>query len=462
MNKNSLSVAVVGHANAGKTSLMRTLLRDTEFGDVADQAGTTRHVEGSALVIDESNSLALFDTPGLEDSIRLQHILSRYFTDKSVDGIERLHYFLAHIADYPEFEQEAKVLRALLSSDLIFYVIDLREPVLGKYRDELQILSYAAKPIIPVLNFTAQGGDNLAQWKAQLARLNFHALVSFDNVHFNFSDEIKIYQKMQTLLADKESLLQKFIVQRQCQWEERFHAASEIVANLFIESACVRFKTANTDQEVEQTTLKLQQVVRKAENRAVRQLLKLYQFRKEDLANSQLPVEQDGWQLDLFSVDNLQEFGIKLTSDIAKGAGLGVAIDLVTAGMTLGAAAFTGGVAGALWGVKKRYYEEIEAKIKGCRYIALNDVTLQVLWLRQLKLLDLFQKRGHASFDKIDYQVSNSGHLLPKNWSKWLRQLRSHPNWSSLNKNMREAEDSKRQLFADKISSEIVNGLTKL
>ena len=39
MSENRLSVAVVGHANAGKTSLVRTLLRDTEFGEVADQAG---------------------------------------------------------------------------------------------------------------------------------------------------------------------------------------------------------------------------------------------------------------------------------------------------------------------------------------------------------------------------------------------------------------------------------------
>ena len=71
MNKNTLSVAVVGHANAGKTSLIRTLLRNSEFGEVADQAGTTRHVEGSSVVIDEASNIALFDTPGLEDSMRL-------------------------------------------------------------------------------------------------------------------------------------------------------------------------------------------------------------------------------------------------------------------------------------------------------------------------------------------------------------------------------------------------------
>jgi GTP-binding protein EngB required for normal cell division len=464
MSKKGLSVAVVGHANAGKTSLMRTLLRDPEFGEVADQAGTTRHVEGGALLMDDSNSLALFDTPGLEDSMRLHHILNGYFTKQSVDGVERLQHFLAHQSEYPELEQEAKVLRTLLSNDLIFYVVDLREPILGKYRDELQILSYAAKPVIPVLNFTQAGAANLEQWKTQLARLNFHAFVSFDNVHFKFIDEIKIYQKMQTLLADKEELLQAFINQRRIQWSERFNAASVIVANLFVESACVRYKAVNTEQQIEQATLKLKQAVRNAESKCVRRLLRLYQFRKEDVEKSELPVEQDGWQLDLFSADNLQEFGIKLTGNIAKGAGVGVAVDLVTAGMTLGVAAVTGGVAGALWGVKQRYYDEIQAKIKGCRYICLNDTTLQVLWLRQIKLLALLQQRGHASVDKIDYQVSQDKQKneLPKNWSKWLRKSRNHPDWSSLNENGADIEDSKRLLFIEQVSAEMVNQLGDL
>lgn len=458
MSDRCLSVAVVGHANTGKTSLIRTLLRDTEFGEVADHAGTTRHVEGSELVIDKSSSLALFDTPGLEDSIRLLAILQAYFVDQRVDGIERLQYFLSHIADYPDLEQEAKVLRALLNNNIVFYVIDLREPILGKYLDELQILSYAAKPVIPVLNFTKQGNANLQQWKTQLARLNFHAFVTFDSVHFNFADELKIYQKMHSLLADKESLLDNLIKQRQKQWSERFNAAKEIVALLFVQCACVRYQTLNNEHAIDRSTHKLQKVVRQAEKKCINRLLRLYQFRKSDLQESELPVGQDGWKLDLFSADNLQVLGIKLTGNIAKGAGAGVAIDLLAAGMSLGAAAVTGGFIGALWGVKQRYYDEIEAKIKGFRYICLDDLTLQVLWLRQLKLLAVLQKRGHASFAKITYQTSelDSENVLPENWDKWLRQLRSHPNWSSLNLSSVDLQESERQLFIEKICALMV------
>ena len=45
-----LRVAVVGHTNTGKTSLLRTLARDAGFGEVSDSAGTPRHVVGLRLM----------------------------------------------------------------------------------------------------------------------------------------------------------------------------------------------------------------------------------------------------------------------------------------------------------------------------------------------------------------------------------------------------------------------------
>lgn len=455
-NMSDLSVAVVGHANAGKTSLMRTLLRDSEFGDVADQAGTTRHVEGGALLIDESKRLALFDTPGLEDSIELLSILSDFFPGENVDGIERLQYFLSHLTDYPDLQQEAKVLRALLNNDLIFYVIDLREPILGKYQDELKILSYATKPVIPVLNFTELGEENIEAWKEQLARLNFHAYVSFDNVHFKFSDELKIYKKMQTMLADKEALLEDLITLREQQWLETFNSAKKLVANLFIEAGCARYQVDNRQSIISDKTSKLQQAVRQAEKHCVQQLLQLYQFRLADLHNNELPIQHGAWQLDLFSSDNLQEFGINLGGHIAKGAGVGVAIDVAVGGITLGAAALSGGVVGALWSVKQRYYDEIEAKITGKRYLCIDDATLQVLWLRQLTLLVTLQQRGHASLNKIELQANAplSADNLPPKWSRYLSKLRSHPEWSTLNKNY-QGDSLKREKLLEQLTDDI-------
>ena len=67
-----LALAVVGHTNAGKTSLLRTLTRRRDFGEVS-QLGTTRHVEAVELATDDGVRLRFLDTPGLEDPIGLLH-----------------------------------------------------------------------------------------------------------------------------------------------------------------------------------------------------------------------------------------------------------------------------------------------------------------------------------------------------------------------------------------------------
>ncbi len=45
-----LDIAVVGHTNAGKTSLLRTLARDSGFGEVSPSPATTREISAIALV----------------------------------------------------------------------------------------------------------------------------------------------------------------------------------------------------------------------------------------------------------------------------------------------------------------------------------------------------------------------------------------------------------------------------
>ena len=72
-----LKLALVGHTNVGKTSLLRTLTRDVEFGEVSPRASTTRHVEGARLSVDGQALLELYDTPGLEDAITLLDYLER-------------------------------------------------------------------------------------------------------------------------------------------------------------------------------------------------------------------------------------------------------------------------------------------------------------------------------------------------------------------------------------------------
>ncbi|HRB98306.1 MAG TPA: GTPase domain-containing protein, partial [Nitrosomonas sp.] len=152
-----LNIAVVGHTNTGKTSLIRTMLRSTEFGVIEDAAGTTRHVEQATIAADNEPILNLYDTPGLEDSRALfAHIKKLQTKLKPLTPAQILEHFITHVSVNDPLEQEAKVIRQVLRSDILLYIIDVREPFLEKYRLELDILTQSAKPIIPVFNFIAE------------------------------------------------------------------------------------------------------------------------------------------------------------------------------------------------------------------------------------------------------------------------------------------------------------------
>src|SRR5690348_16769964 len=127
-----IDLAVVGHTNTGKTSLMRTLLRDEHFGEVADSPGTTRHVESAQLLTqDRRPILTLRDTPGLEDAMgALDYIEQMVPADERLDGPDRIQRLLDSPESAGRFEQECRVLSTVLATDAALYVIDARDPVL--------------------------------------------------------------------------------------------------------------------------------------------------------------------------------------------------------------------------------------------------------------------------------------------------------------------------------------------
>jgi hypothetical protein len=449
MTESAIRIAVVGHANTGKTSLMRTLLRDTSFGTVSNSPGTTRHVEGASLVVGDDAIITLYDTPGLEDSIGLLELLESFSDANNVDGIDRLRELLANMERFPQFQQEAKVVRQLLQSDLLFYVIDCREPVLGKYRDELTILSYAARPVIPILNFVAAPGASPELWREQLARLGLHATVEFDTVVFSFEGEKRLYQKIQSLLGQHYEPVQRLIDERHQQLLLCWQAAARYSAELLIDVAAYRVEVA---QEEESTALRsetalMQNTVRKAEERCTKSLLRLFGFSTNDLVAAQLPVHGDRWESDLFDPRNLAQFGIKAGSAAMKGAAAGAGVDMLTGGLSLGLGTVLGATAGVLWSGGKRFGRDIAVSVRGHHQICVDDGTLQVLWYRQHQLLLALLDRGHAAVQPLQYKEDTRD--LPPQWKKWLKRCRNNGLWSSLNKNYDLAEPGRDDVLED-------------
>ncbi|MBV2134144.1 DUF3482 domain-containing protein [Pseudomonas sp. MAP12] len=449
-----LKLAVVGHTNVGKTSLLRTLTRDVGFGEVSHRPSTTRHVEGARLSVDGEALLELYDTPGLEDAIALRDYLDALEPPGvRLDGPERIQRLLASPEARARFEQEAKVLRQLLASDAGLYVIDAREPVLAKYRDELAVLADCGKPLLPVLNFVASAEHREADWRTALARLGLHALVRFDSVAPPLDGERRLYESLALLLERARPQLERLIVDHEAQRRARRQAAARLIAELLLDAAAGRRLVPGDEASLASATTQLRSDLRSREQRCVDDLLRLYAFRSDDAEAGELPLLDGRWGDDLFHPATLKQLGVKVGGGMAAGAAAGAGIDLLAGGITLGAAAALGAIAGGTWQTLRNYGGRIKGKLTGQRELSVDDAVLRLLALRQRQLLGALEARGHAAQQQIRLDTPQAQAWREGQLPAALQRARAHPEWSTLNGAIRgqyaERQEEIRRLAAE-------------
>ncbi len=468
----ALKLAVVGHTNTGKTSLLRTLLRDVYFGEVKNEAATTRHVEQAKLTDSQTGEVlvVLYDTPGLEDASGLMDWLEDNTASRR-DGIERLQQFLAAdiaqggdaLTSNEDYSQEAKVIRQLLASDMAIYVVDAREPVLGKYKDELAILSWAAIPVMPVFNFTDSQDANIDEWQTMLARRNLHISTRFDSVAFEFKDEMRLWQNLATMLTHSE-MLEQLMARRTENWAQLYEEANIIIADFLLNVASF-VREISEDDDPMPVLAQMQEAVRQSERAMQHNLLNLYKF--YDNAVAATPLELQAYQQDPFDPELLKSYGIRTTSGAAAGALLGLGIDAAALGTTLGLGAAIGGIAGGLLSNTS----SIADRLTGIKRLYIDPATLTLLATRAMDLLTALRHRGHAATDatqliysgaKNDAGMSNNDnednvvtpwppHKLPSE----LKKARGKPQWSSLSSGKSEQAQLLRTDMAWSLASKL-------
>jgi hypothetical protein len=173
----TVSLCLVSHTNAGKTTLARTLLR-RDIGEVGDRAHVTEFAERHELLVEGEDALLLWDTPGFGDSVRLL---------KRLRGADRplanpVAWFLSTVwdryADRPFWCSQQAMKSARDEADLVLYVANAAEdPQAAAYVEpELEILAWLGKRVFVLLN---QLGDqppaealaaDLGRWQAAAAR----------------------------------------------------------------------------------------------------------------------------------------------------------------------------------------------------------------------------------------------------------------------------------------------------
>jgi tRNA U34 5-carboxymethylaminomethyl modifying GTPase MnmE/TrmE len=429
-----IRIAVVGHTNTGKTSLLRTMTRDVGFGEVSNRAATTRRVEATTLLIDGAPAITLFDTPGLEDSSGLLEHLDRRRQEMNSDWTDAIASFLEDDRPPKAFRQEAKALRQLLDCDISLYVIDARDTVHGKHKDELEILGRSGRPILPVLNFVADPEAKPDLWRAQLARVNMHAVAAYDTVVLDELNELQLYEKIKSLIDPFKETLEAVIADVTERRRALRRASATLISNLLIDAAAYVLTVSSESEDDQREGLEnLKQRLRDGEQHCVEALMELHRFKPGDFLSETLPIEEGAWGLDLFSPESLTEFGLATGTAAATGALAGLAVDAMVGGMTLGAAALTGAAVGGLAGAVSSRGREILDGLRGYRELRAERGTLALLAHRQIALVRALLRRGHASQERLrlrEADVEEKKEALTDDVLRILKDARHHPEWS--------------------------------
>jgi transposase len=423
----TIRIAVIGHTNAGKTSLLRTLMRDRAFGEVSSRPATTRHVEATTLRLPGALELELADTPGLEDSMGLLDALHAADPSPRATGAARIAAFLAGPLATGDFAQEAKALRQLLASDLALYVVDAREPVLGKYQDEFAIIAASGRPCLVVLNFIATPAAEPARWRTALQSAGIHNVSTFDTVVFDAEDERRLWQQIGLLLPAAEAHCTALVAARARELLAQREQAARLIADALIDCLALRELLDGRGRSA------LVDKVRRREHALSRDLLGLFRFVEADFAGCDLPLAGAVWTFDAFDTDLLKELGLSLGTSAAKGAAAGAVVDALTAFHSLGAATLIGGALGAGLDAASRIGRHARERWRGERYEQLDEAAALFIARRAVLLVQDLSCRGHAAMSPLAARTE-LGKSLPdeERLRKYLARAARHPGWSAL------------------------------
>ena len=448
-------IAVIGHTNAGKTSLMRTLTRQRDFGRISAHPATTRHVELAELAVAGGTVLRLYDTPGFEDSSGLLAHLERLKAERGEDWIETIAAFVADPALQAGFGQEAKALKQILASDILLYVIDLREAVRAKHRDELEVIGRCARPVLPVLNFLGPAATAEPGWREQLARVNMHAVVAFDTVAYREADELALYAKIASLSDAFAPALERLMAELKSARATLRRASALAVAELVVDAAAARRRyPSDSDAERESVAAALKEAVRRREAETVSTLLDLHRFDRQDYAPEALPFSHGRWQEDLFDPALLERITVDTTKAAVTGATAGLAIDLMTGGLTLGMAALVGATAGVVLDTARRHGGRLLDRARGFAELTVAEPTLRHLAARNAALVAALLGRGHGAVMPIRAETP-AAERWAERLAPLLAQARRSPRWSGLGDDRRADAPAGRAALVERIATVI-------
>ncbi len=350
-----ITLSLVSHTNAGKTTLARTLLR-RDVGEVLDQAHVTEVAEGFTLIATGDCELWLWDTPGFGDSARLMKRLRRH----SKPILWFVQQVWDRITDRPLWSSQQAALNIRDEADVVLYLIKAAEEPeeAGYVAPELEILGWIGRPIILLLNQTGEAdsgpeamAERLEAWRRHAERFAaVHEVLALDAFSRCWVQESLLLSAVVPLLPAERRPAMAALEEA---WNERnlgvFERAVSGLARYLAGAAADREQLADKrpDRAEKQRGMEaLGERLERATEDLMAALLKLHGL--EGSAGAEIDRQLDAYAVNGEGLD--AEKGA-VWGGVVSGALGGLTADLMTGGLSFGGGMLAGIILGALGGV---------------------------------------------------------------------------------------------------------------
>jgi hypothetical protein len=344
----TISLSLVSHTNVGKTTLMRTLLRQ-DIGEVADRPHVTEVAEAGVLLESrEGDVLRLWDTPGLGDSARL---LKRLRASGNPIGW-MLSQVWDRFADRPFFSTQQALKNVRDEADVVLYLVNAAEdPASSAYVPiELEILGWIGRPVVLLLNQSGRARPREEEardenaWRAALAEFReIRGALTLDAFARCWVQEDRLFATVQAALPQEKLAA---LGRLRGAWRQRnlevFEASVDALATELAAVLADR-EPLEPGDDPSRAVSALARRAQAASREATARLIAAHGLAGH--ARDEIPRRV------------AEQFDVKRPADVAKTGLLGgvlsgllggLTADLASGGASLGAGAIIGGILGAL------------------------------------------------------------------------------------------------------------------
>jgi hypothetical protein len=363
----TVTISLISHTNAGKTTLARTLL-GRDVGEVRDAPHVTTEAAAYTLIEAGDERLVLWDTPGFGDSARLARRLAQernpigWFLSEVWDRFRDRAFFLTQHA----------VRNVRDDADVVLYLVNAAEDPgdAGYLASELTVLAWIGKPVLVLLNQTGppRGPEADAQdesrWRSALAaHAVVRAVIAFDAFARCWVQEFTLFDDVARVLpADRASAFAPLAAAWRARREAQFDESMAVLAGVVAAAACARVIVPRTAMlrrigtalgiaedpargEAAEGAKALARAVSADMQSAMDRLLAIHGLSGRAGAEVVAKIDED-----IAHEGPLDEGKAAAMGGVVSGALTGLAADLAAGGLTFGAGMLTGAVLGALGG----------------------------------------------------------------------------------------------------------------